>query len=784
MSISVEDLTRKSLCGGAVFAERPQRWKIPLCTVKTVQNRRTSDFSLRTMASIADDDFCSLAEEKFDFDLPLSPASSKGEDDVEDEVFLGPISHMEKCVSHGVEAKVKDSVSSGPSVGEEPSWSPLLEENFEEICKEAHLLASHLERSSTDPVSEGITVTSNLPESAEQFEADTVAKMDMFNKRTDALSPIKRETFCVQDSPMKQLPPAIQKRLQMVGVMSGGKQCLSTSSPVRHAGPQPKIAPRGRSLVASNGVLPSKPIAVGNPRLSCTRPAAPSKTRLPAPSKNSFGLKRSPGSINMSKAGSTEDLLSDTASIASDVSDSSLNTSLPGKRGLSAPHKTEKRGAPVCKVPALHNRRVADQRRNTSSSSSSVSSINSSFSVSPTGKGKLNSSLNTSVSSISGRGPNSGSTLPSSSRKSGIIRPVEPSVGRRTSMSTQVRKSSEPLPRPVKATPIKRQETVSSVQHQTPARKTMERTISAPMITTKAVSSVKLNLSTKAFVAPTPTNSLKGVRRSEVILSPDAPRIMKPKKLMSACSVESLPQRLTVPAAQGLQTPSAAAGMPVQSKLRRPSALPTPVTRRVSGIPMLTPKSVPRLSRSSRTPEPQSTASTSEMGHASPGQLKQGEQPRVVEQALTDEEPCTPAELQPCSLVFNLEDDADRPTVCEPAAVEKASILSTEGLELQQPKPEVTTLAKSEEILQNHQKNKPVMQEVSEVLLVDAPAPVLKPEEKVLIDLANTPDLIKTVPNKVFGGQLIDLSSPLIKWSPEEKKENAVNEAPLINLSF
>lgn len=31
--------------------------------------------------------------------------------------------------------------------------------------------------------------------------------------------------------------------------------------------------------------------------------------------------------------------------------------------------------------------------------------------------------------------------------------------------------------------------------------------------------------------------------------------------------------------------------------------------------------------------------------------------------------------------------------------------------------------------------------------------------------------------------QLIDLSSPLIKWSPEDK-DHALNEAPLINLSF
>lgn len=44
----------------------------------------------------------------------------------------------------------------------------------------------------------------------------------------------------------------------------------------------------------------------------------------------------------------------------------------------------------------------------------------------------------------------------------------------------------------------------------------------------------------------------------------------------------------------------------------------------------------------------------------------------------------------------------------------------------------------------------------SQGLLVDAPAPVLKPKEKVLIDLSNTPDLIKTVHSKAFGGQVRD----------------------------
>lgn len=82
-------------------------------------------------------------------------------------------------------------------------------------------------------------------------------------------------------------------------------------------------------------------------------------------------------------------------------------------------------------------------------------------------------------------------------------------------------------------------------------------------------------------------------------------------------------------------------------------------------------------------------------------------------------------------------------------------------------------------LLKNNEKKN-----VKEVLLVDAPAPAHQLKEKLLIDLSNTPDLIKTSSAKPWGGQLIDLSSPLIKWSPEDKKENTKNTAPLIDLSF
>ncbi|XP_046704735.1 G2 and S phase-expressed protein 1 isoform X2 [Silurus meridionalis] len=732
------------------------------------------------MDSIADDDFCSLAEEKFDFEVSLSPASSKG-DDVEDEVFLGPITHKEKCISHGVDTQAKDSVSSGPSLGEEPSWSPLLEENFEEIRKEAHLLATHLERTLPEPVAKDFTAASSVPEDSEKFEMDASAKLGMF-KPVNKLSPIKRETFCVQDSPMKQLPPAIQKRLQKSCSIPGGKPRVSTSSPLRTTDTQPKLVPRGKSLGPTSRILPNKPTTMGSSRLSSgTRTALPNKNRLPPPSKSCFGLKRSPGNRVTSRTGSAEDLLSDTASVASDVSDSSFNTSLPIKRGLPAPSKPELRGgATLCKVPALTKRKVVDRSRNTSSSSSSVSSINSSLSVSPTGK--LNSSLNTSVSSISGRIPSSSSRLPGSNRKSGIIcKSRESSAGRTASFSTQGRKGSEPVPRPVKATPIRKTETGPSVQHQTPAKGSMERTTSVPNISTLAAktgSTVKMNFQLKASMAPTPTNILKGLQRSEFASSPDVSRIMKPKRLMSACSVDSVPQRLALPIPHGLQTPSSAAEKPLQSKLRRPSALPTPVNRRVSGIPMLTPKSIPRLNKASWNPEPQSPGSSSEISHVSPGHLKQSDQQQVVKQEVPKEDSSALTELQPCSLVFNLEDVVDGPTACEPAAVK--SPVDPE-FHLTNPEGPCPSHSEFKEILHNQLKKTIT----KEVLLVDAPAPILKSEEKVLIDLSNTPDLIKTIPSKGFGGQLIDLSSPLIKWSPERKTENPVTEAPpLINLSF
>ncbi|XP_051975930.1 G2 and S phase-expressed protein 1 [Xyrauchen texanus] len=736
------------------------------------------------MASLIHRDFVSLAEEKFDFDVSLSPASSKGDPDVEDEVFLGPAGHKEKCISHGVEIHAKESLSSGLSLGEETSWSPLTGEKFEEICKEAHQLASHLEQTIMDSVVETNVVSSSQADDTETFEEDTTAKLRVFSKPAHVLSPIKRETFLVQDSPMKLLPPAIQKRtLKTRGAPGFGKPRLSTSSPVRPAVTQPKMASRGKALVANSGVLPSKPTAQGSSRFSSSaKPPPATKTRLAPPSKCNFGLKRSPSSRNTSRGGSSEDLLSDNTSVASDVSDSSFNTSWTTRNSIPSRGKTELRAPSALKAPSLQNSRVMDRRRNTSSSSSSVSSINSSLTISPGGKAKLSSSLNSSTNSISIHSQSSVSRLPSSSRKSSVVtRNPEPPVSRRTSISTQGRRGSEFLPRPVKATPIKKLNPGPPTPHQTPAKITEEKTASTsniPAVAAKTESALRGNPKLKAPVVPTPINYLKGVRKSEVYSSPDVSRIMKPKRLLSACSVESITDNLAGPVPIGLLTPSA-----MGSKLRRPSALPTPVNRRISGIPGFTPRSVSRLSKPYQNIE-HTSVSSQEAINPSSKNLKKSENHEDKPSSVSGEDTCPSADLQPCSLVFNMEDEPEGPTSCEPTVVQDSCEPSSCDPEPSQINMEPPTLPNSVDTKDDYLQKNTETKDIKEVLLVDAPAPALRPAEKSLIDLSNSPDLIKTSSTKPWGGQLIDLSSPLIKWSPEDKKENTENVAPLIDLSF
>ncbi|XP_023137171.2 G2 and S phase-expressed protein 1 isoform X2 [Amphiprion ocellaris] len=797
------------------------------------------------MDSRANSDVFFLLDEKFDFDVSMSPASSIDDDD-EDEVFVGPVSHKEKCVSAGVVSRLQDG-----SDGVRVSWSPLSGDQLEAVCQEATKLANQLQ--SGESHSEDTDITDTTTE-REEFVEDSKAKLGVLGQTASALSPIKRQTFCVQDSPMKELPPAIQRSLlrgnsstrpsvpaasstrpsvpatsstlpsapatsstlpsasatsstrPSVPATSSTRPSASATSSTRPSAPatsstrpsasatsstrpsapatsstrpsapatsstrpttrlstsSPVVGPKAPSRMSLRGkaalgvavVLPSKPAA---PTTSCSASKSKvEKTRLQPPRKVVGGLRQSPSSRLSSRAESNEDLLSDSASVASDISDSSLNSSLLGKRTLAPPTKSVGvRNLSGVKAPPLQSRRVTD-RKNTSSSSSSVSSFNSSMSLSPA-KGKPNSSLNGSLSSSTGLAPSSVSRP----RRSTVYTAAEPasSTAGRRSLSTQGKKLSETeRVKAARATPLKRAE--ATPLQSVPAKRLLERTSSSTASSGRPQSGLKPKSKPEALVPPTPSTSGKGAH-----LADDVSKGLKPKRLMSTSSVDSLPQKTSA----GSLTPSASSSKSLQMKARRPSALPTPVKRRMSAIPAPTPTNQtrtvrpPAISNSGSAPTPTSARKQhsysplptdtqqeelTEAVHIQPFCLEEEEE----EEEVKEEDLPTPLSNteQP-----NQSESADPEAPSQDESVPNRNLMELETTEESNSK-------------------------TQEVLLLDLPPPALHPQEKLLIDLTNTPDLVRTSNKTCSTTQLIDLSSPLIKWSPDDKRENAL----LINLSF
>ncbi|XP_029008915.1 G2 and S phase-expressed protein 1 isoform X2 [Betta splendens] len=703
-----------------------------------------------------------LIDEEFDFDVSLSPASSTGGED-EDEVFVGPVTHKETCVSVHVSSQIQD------GGGVRVSWSPLTGDQLDAVCQEAHRLATELQSGETNTSHTKNEETTDTIMDKEEFIQDAADKLGMLTQAARALSPIKRETFCVQDSPMKQLPPAIQRHLQRgsktntssslatatstvlasrANVRAAASSTrltarLNTSSPVTVNKVQPKMSLRGKASLGVGAVLPSKPAVLTS--LCSTSKNKVEKARLQLPSKSVGSLRGSPVRHASSRAESYEDLLSDSTSVASDISDSSLNSSLVGKRTLAPPTKGTVRKPLGVKAPALQSRRVTD-RKNTSSSSSSVSSFNSSISLSPA-KGKINSSLNR---SLNGSTCITRAANPSRPRRSTVnvtTESVSSTISRR-SFSTQAKKLPEvERAKAARSTPLKRADAVP-VQA-TPPRRVLERTTTIPPTASVRMQSA-IKVKPQPLVIPTPTGGVKGVRSGD-----DALKMMKPKRLMSAGCLSSLPQK---PAA-ALLTPSASESRLLQVKARRPSGLPTPVRHKTSAIPTPTShKLSPRLLPAS-DPAP---SSAGKKNSCSPVRAET----REVETGAPEIKP------------FSLEEEEELTTL--PAAPSHCS-----------PEPECLGSTDSDTLTQNQteparnlielESTEESNSNTQEVLLLDLPAPALHLQEKLLIDLTNTPDLIRTSGKTCTTSQLIDLSSPLIKWSPEDKKEN---NAPLINLSF
>ncbi|CAL8375391.1 unnamed protein product [Arctogadus glacialis] len=750
------------------------------------------------------DEYYSLADEKFDFDMSLSPDSSRGEEEQEDDGVF---------------------VSQPPlSGGEEPSFSPSLTDCFERISQEANSLASRLaecpHQEEVGGGGESSLQSSPLPHldpPVEQFVQDPRDRMGLLSlaRPSSALSPIKRETFCMRDSPLKLLPPALQTRL-LAPPATRPRSRLSTASP---AGPQTRTQAR-MSLRGKTGlgVLPNKPpppSTLSGPQRSgpADRPG-----RFAPPGKGALGPRR-----GSSRAGSCEDLLSDTASVASDTSDCSLDSSLQGRRA---------RAPPPGKAPPTSNRKGVETRR-----PASTSSLTSGLSASLTGK-------------PSPGGPRTRRSVMLGKAAEPPAAPAPTTAGARRSLSTTLRRPSEVGARPPsvggRSTPVKRAEPGTPLSL-TPAKRLMEKAPSprtslapssrpslapstrpslAPSSRLSLASSSKPSLASSSKpsqasssrpslasssrpsqasssrssqasssrpsqassrpqqqpgtrvkprapvvpVAPTPTQ-LRRLAGPEGVSTPDAPSIKNPKKLVTTCSLDGLPQRAEPPS-----TPASTCGGAGQQWRPQRSALPTPSGRRLSFIPTMTPRSLARPAHPSCAP-PGAPEQEEEEEEVFASEIQPFSLEEEEEETAPGPPPPTQASNQQREEKENQEKEEEEEDKHQEREEEKEK--EEEEEEEKENQADLMELQSVEDLLSTTQHNK--NQELMEFPLVDVPAPVRRPDEKLLIDLSNTPDLVRNHSAKPCGGQLIDLSSPLIKWSPEEKQGNT---GVLVNISF
>ncbi|XP_072198253.1 G2 and S phase-expressed protein 1 isoform X2 [Excalfactoria chinensis] len=695
------------------------------------------------------DEFPLLADEKFDFDLSLSPASGS-----EDEVFIGSLGHKEKCIAVNVEAKSAEK-KRAPNSDDKLTWSPLTGDKFVEIFKEAHLLALRIESKSKNKENKISQSEENGDEINEQFVEDLKSKMKILKSCHIEKSPraVKRETYCVGDSPACMLLP-FQKESDKL--LSGDTTHIlhvpADRSPVKIQSTPAEIISspltqeqktKEKAKKATGKLLmPKLSSALGK---SCTLTVEKAKPGKRA----SISTK-----IDSTSVGSSEDLISDKSSAASDVFESSLSgsSSVQDKKVLPAPNK------PGLKKTHLKLPGVASglARKSTSSSSSSVSSVssslNSSLPISPIAKnGKSNA---TSKAGVSGSKPSS------STNRLSLARPTRVSSLQTVNTersSKQARLASTPKISSA-ASSAKSSASALTVPSE-PEGSGIQRLRSLPSLQ-KLSQQNKDGSTTKGNLCLKPRARLLSVPAGQTQVPVKAGDITPNKSSTKATPSLGLTFCGKVGSAMAVSTPLKASEdgifqipheRPVSmtpASLKR-SALPTPV-RRISGFPAATPKTTPRTAFSPRIESVRQSSSFSTRTTLPAG----SEQVKETRSSSSEDDP-SPPPVQPLMLDFS-------------------------------PEKAVT------EIIEDKLKEAEVQNELAEerqtkeVLLVDIGAEnsfsqPLECGSRPLIDLSNTPEVNKVIPLKpVFSEQikLIDLSSPLITLSPDINKENL--DSPLL----
>ncbi|XP_075409609.1 G2 and S phase-expressed protein 1 [Tenrec ecaudatus] len=668
------------------------------------------------------EDLVLLADEKFDFDLSLS-SSSANEDD---EVFLGI---KESCSAAGV-------VSHTPAPESRFPWSPLMRERFEEVCKEAHLLALQIEGSSKNTEQPGKLRDA---QGLEVFVQDSELKISLFEKGSmiqKSPTSLKRETYCLAQSPLR------------------GPPCQAPAPSTAHA---PRSNPALPSLARTQASQPSAhPLSQlvvpkrNGSRLQPPRVPSVRGKRVPPPLEKL--KKERPASISTMKTPTVEphcEGLPERPTSGSHLA--------PGKRALPVPNKlgpkrnlvrppgrtgSLPRSAPSGPAVGTTSRRAVPQAR---------------------GPGR---------SGVPRTLSRPGGSAPQQCRPPGPADVAGPQA----------------LPACVVEFPVEQPtaDTGSLVQPRTPESESAGAGLDATFLlpesgqldsAARAQRRRDSCVNPKTRALPTPTSQFKipkfSIGVSPVSATPQRARAPRPQACESAGRVvHSTPaRRSSGPASQSLlpgvlRTPLSTNRMPPG---------PTPASRRLSGLPVMTPRTRPRDPASPWSVLPARWLSSEPRER--PGARKQlSAQPL---DSSSDGGPSPPsAMLQVLHFSPEKGDSMFQKVLTPEAAVTEDSPPSEAVLvDIQLAQLTITPEAESAPL--------------ADLPLIDfnnspeagghqhLPRP--SADSRPLIDLMiNTPDTGKDVAPKPLPGvgQLIDLASPLIQLSPAADKENV--ESPLL----
>ncbi|XP_035294705.1 G2 and S phase-expressed protein 1 [Cricetulus griseus] len=718
------------------------------------------------------EDILLLEDEKFDFDLSLS-SSSANEDD---EVFFGPVGHKERCIAASLDLSGPvPGQTFTPASGSPCTWSPLTGEKFVEVYKEAHLLALQIESHSRREVAQAAKPQNPVNQGMERFVQDSQLKISLFEKeqkREKSPMSLKRETFCLPSSGGQPLlgepqpltsPAMLSSPIPTGPVQTQSNQALPcssqslpgesrTSQPPNQAGPQRRTT----SKLQPPRALPvrGRHLHLATEKLKKEAPASLQRTKL-------LNEKGSQSDVPLNKPST----VTDAASRGSRLSKRSLP--VPSKLGLK---KT------LLKPPAY-----TDSLTRRSSASGSASNLISSACVSP-GAGRANSS---DLSNI----PTSGSRPLSNTSKLGKVGPaplhqaLKTAPTRASCRQTRRAGAAQTMAEQPKASNL----TPLGQQPQTPEQR-------GPRLDPDTLTSSQLNktgsikrrdsyLNCKTEAVSTTTDPFKVPQFSVgfTICTPALQTHQLQPRTPASRVLSSTPVRRSLgPTQQGLP-----GSMRTPVSMRRMSTLPTPASRRLSGLPLMAPQSMPRAlasplcvpaRRLSSEPRRRSTVRvepTQESRSNANGGQGQGQS--------SDESSSAPS-CVPQALDFSPNKSESPPShgsTTEAAQGEtephEDNTSPTEGLLLDIKLDQLTITPEAGG------------RDLADRPLIDfSNTPesnmALGPSSWPLIDLVmNTPDMGRNdvgKPPKAELGQLIDLGSPLIHLSPEADKENV--DSPLL----